>query len=269
VAITAVMIDQREPSWVQDLSFGGAMKAVTMLECGDLWVSTGDGAMVLVERKTSTDLLGSLSDERLWHQLAAMRAKSEWSYLVITGVLQPSPAGLTITDRGETGWKWASVQGALIRAQECGVVVVHAAGDGDYEGTVTRLCARTRSAELVLKPVRTPAVLSPGEQVLASLPGIGLDKAQALLAGVGTAAWALSELTDTRTKTVRGLHGEVKGIGDVTKRRVRQALGIPDRGRLVMVDAEDTIMDPWDDPEALDSKEHSHDNQQPELARSA
>jgi len=266
VSITALFVDSREPSWVQDLKFDGAMKVVSALDCGDLWASTADGALVVVERKTSTDLLGSLSDERLWHQLGAMRAKSQWAYLIITGVLQPSGAGMTITDRGESGWKWASVQGALIRAQECGVVVVHAAGDDDFESTVERLCARTRSPELVLKPVRTPTVLSAGEQVLASLPGIGLDKAQALLSGMGTAAWGLVDLTDTRTKAVRGLHGEVKGIGDVTKRRVRQALGIPDSARLVMADSENKIIDPWDNPEAQDSaKEYSSD----QLAKSA
>jgi ERCC4-type nuclease len=243
------------------------MKAITALECGDVWASTGDGSLVCVERKTSTDLLGSLSDERLWHQLAAMRAKSQWAYLVITGVLQPSGAGMTITDRGESGWKWASVQGALIRAQECGVVVVHAAGDGDFESTVERLCARTRSPELVLKPVRTPTVLSAGEQVLASLPGIGLDKAQALLSGVGTAAWGLVDLTDMRSKTVRGLRGEVKGIGDVTKLKAREALGVPAGARLVMVDGDNKIIDVWDNPEAQDSaKEYSSEQQ---LARSA
>lgn len=244
------------------------MKAITTLECGDVWASTGDGALVCVERKTSTDLLGSLNDERLWHQLTALRAKTEWAYLVITGTLQPSGAGMVITDRGESGWKWASVQGALIRAQECGVVVVHAAGDADFESTVERLCARTRSPELVLKPVRMPTVLSAGEQILASLPGIGLDKAQALLAGMGTAAWSLVDLTDMRTKTVRGLRGEVKGIGDVTKRRVRQALGIPDSARLVMVNGDNKIIDVWDNPEAQDSaKEYSSGEQQ--LARSA
>jgi ERCC4-type nuclease len=261
------MIDSREPSWAQALTFGGAMKAITALECGDVWASTADGALVVVERKTGTDLLGSLSDERLWHQLTAMRAKSQWAYLVITGVLQPSGAGMVITDRGESGWKWASVQGALIRAQECGVVVVHAAGDGDFESTVERLCARTRSPELVLKPVRTPTVLSAGEQILASLPGIGLDKAQSLLSGMGTAAWSLVDLTDIRTKTVRGLRGEVKGIGDVTKRRVRQALGLPDDARLVMVNSNDHIIDPWDNPEAQDSAKEFSSEQQ--LARSA
>ncbi len=267
MAITAVLVDSREPAWVQGLAFGGAMKAISALECGDLWATTGDGAMVCIERKTSTDLLGSLSDERLWHQLTALRAKTEWAYLVITGVLQPSGAGMVITDRGESGWKWASVQGALIRAQECGVVVVHAAGDLDFEATVERLCARTRSPELVLKPVRTPTVLSAGEQVLASLPGIGLDKAQMLLAGMGTAAWSLVDLTDMRTKTVRGLRGEVKGIGDVTKRRVRQALGLPDDTRLVIANSNDKIIDPWDNPEAQDAaKEYSSEQQ---LARSA
>ena len=257
---TAIMVDSREPAWIQNLSFGGAMKTITMLDCGDLWASTSDGALVCVERKTSTDLLGSLSDERLWHQLTVLRAKTQWAYLVITGVLQPSASGVTITDRGKTEWQWASVQGALIRAQECGVVVVHAADDTDYEDTVLRLCSRTRSPELVLKPVRIPTVLSPGEQVLASLPGIGLDKAQSLLSGFGTAAWALVHLTDIRAKDIRGLRGEMRGVGDVTKRRVRQALDIPDNARLVMVNSEDRIIDPWDTQDSV--KEESSNEQQ-------
>ena len=148
------------------------------------------------------------------------------------------------------------------------MVVVHAAGDCDFESTVERLCARTRSPELVLRPVRTPTVLSAGEQVLASLPGIGLDKAQALLSGVGTAAWGLVDLTDMRTKTVRGLHGEVRGIGDVTKTKARDALGIPAGARLVMVDGDNKIIDVWDNPEAQDSAEEYSSGEQ-QLARSA
>lgn len=255
MAIVAVMCDSREPKWVQELTFGGAMSAVTLLEHGDLWATTDDGAMVIVERKTADDLLGSLSDDRLWHQLAGMRQRSPWSYLVITGRLEPSASGLTLTERGETGWNWASVQGALIQAQELGVFVVHAGSDQEYEATVMRLCSRHRTADIALKPVRRPAILSAAEQVLCALPGIGMERAQSMLRTAGTAAWALIFLTQSTN--------EIPGVGEVTRRRAREALGLRPGERLVLVDAEGRGMDPWNTDDT--SKETQH----VELARSA
>ena len=256
MAATAIFIDQREPQWVQSLRFGGVSRAVTMLDYGDLWASTDDGAMVCIERKTVDDLLNSIADERLWHQLAGIREQSPWSYLVICGAMSANAAGLVISERGATGWNWASLQGALVQAQELGVCVVHVPTDAEYEAAVLRLCNRAHTAEVVLRPPRRAAILSAGEQILASLPGIGLEKAQHLASLWGSAARALAWLSDDRAEGER-----VAGIGGVTKRRIRSALGLSDNAYLDLVDkSSHETVDPWDEKE-------QHDEQQ--LARSA
>jgi len=243
MALTAVFVDSREPDWVKALSWNAATKAITLLDHGDVWASTDDGALICVERKTSDDLLSSIADDRLWAQLAGMRERSPWSYLVVCGTLQPSPTGMVLTERGETGWNWASVQGALLQAQELGVAVMMAANDADFEATVLRLCNREHKADMVLKPQRKPQFLSAGETLLSSLPGIGLERAQTLVKTIGCPAWALIHLADDRK---RHKSGEVYGIGEQTKRKVREALGLQAGQRLGMITADGQPIDPWD-----------------------
>jgi len=222
VTIIAAMIDSREPAWVQGLTFGGAMTTVTMLEHGDVLVTTDDGALLAIERKTPTDLLNSIRSGRLWPQLAGMRLQTPWSYLVVQGTLGPTAAGgVYAGSRGGTGWTWASIQGALLRAQELGCMVVEAQ-DGAFEDTVIRLAARSHRNEAAIEPVRTPRFYSDAESLLAALPGIGLDRAQALLAYTHTVGWALNWLTDLEAP------GHVSGIGPRTRETVRQALGLVD-----------------------------------------
>lgn len=222
MSITAAFVDSHEPSWVQSLTFGSAMTAVTALDYGDLLATCDDGALIAVERKTADDLLGSLSDDRLWPQLAGIKAQTQWAYLVICGRLEPAANGNTLTDRGETKWPWASVQGALIKAQELGVFVVQCASDQDYESTVIRLSARSHSDTVVITPAKAPKLLSEGEQILLSLPGIGPEKVGAIMDYCGTAAWALQFLTDLDSNE------RVPGVGPGIKRRIRTALGLKD-----------------------------------------
>lgn len=228
MSIIAAMIDQREPAWVQQLTFGGAMTTVTLLEHGDVIATTDDGALIAIERKTPDDLLNSIRSGRLWVQLAGLRQQTPWAYLVICGTLAPTTEGGVITGRGGTGWTWASIQGALLTAQELGCMVVQAA-DGDFEGVVMRLSERSHRAETPIEPVRPPRLYSDAETLLAALPGIGLDRAQALLAYSETAAWALNWLTDP-TAT-----GKVEGVGPRTREAVRQALGLRDDEALCVI----------------------------------
>lgn len=229
MSIIAAMIDSREPDWVQALTFGNAMTAVTLLDAGDLWATTDDGALLCVERKTADDLLSSLKDGRLWPQLVGLRQRSPWAYLVITGKLQPGADGHAVTDRGPTGWAWSAVQGALLQAQELGVYVVQAASDQDYEATVVRLSARSRKSELVIEPAKTARVLSDGEQILAALPGVGMERVGALLAYTSSPAWAIHWLCDGDSRE------RVPGIGAGTKTAVRRALGLPDDLTLAVI----------------------------------
>lgn len=232
MTITAAFVDSREPKWVQKLAFDGAMTAVTALDHGDLLATCDDETLLAVERKTADDLLGSLTDNRIWPQLAGIRAQTQWAYLVICGRLEPAPNGNTLTDRGETKWPWASVQGALLKAQELGVFVVHCANDQEYESTVIRLSARSHSDTMAIMPVKTPRLFNEAEQILLSFPGIGPERLGAIMDYCGTPAWALVMLTEATSKE------RLPGIGPGIKGKIRTVLRLKPDEELAIVYSE-------------------------------
>lgn len=229
--ITGIMIDSREPTWVQNLTFGGIPTVVTCLPHGDLAAATADGQMILVERKTPDDFLNSLRDGRLFPQLAEMQDQTPWSYLVITGEFLRSKNGNVISDRGETGWNWHAVQGALLTIQETGVFVTYAGGDADYEACILRLGNRDRSPDLLLEPPKFPKILSAQEAIVASLPGIGTERLKAVMDYCGTPAWALVALTDPTS--------EIPGVPRSVKTKIRAALRLADDTQLAVITNDD------------------------------
>lgn len=233
MSITAILVDQREPTWVQALTFGGAMTAVTLLEHGDLLATCDDGTLVAIERKAPSDLLNSIREDRIWAQMAGIKAVTPWAYLVVAGELRRGDDGNAVADGRTTGWAWAAVQGALLQAQEMGVFVAQCAGDSDYEAAVMRLAGRSHRAELLVPPAREPRVLTEAERLLCSLPGIGADKAAAISECCTTGAWALTMLTELTSKEY------VPGIGLGIKRAVRKALGLQANEQLGIVVVEE------------------------------
>lgn len=220
-----ILVDSREPSWVHSLEFGGAMKMVTALDYGDAWVTAANGDMICIERKAPNDLLSSIKDNRLFNQVAGIRAKTPWSYLVVTGVLTATVQGKVVAEERVSGWDWNSVQGALLTVQEMGVRVVFTESDQDYEATVNRLCSRERKPEFVIEPLAQPKFMSPGEIMLTALPGIGLERAQTLLREFDNRPCdALAWLTWHRWNEEH----PVAGIGKGIKIGVRKALNLED-----------------------------------------
>jgi len=237
MTISAVMIDNREPEWVQHLQFGGAPTAVLQLATGDVHALLEDGKTLVIERKTPDDLLNTLRDDRLLPQMARMvemRLDEQcagdmrtWPYLMITGQLYRGPNGNAVTgDRGTTGWNWDAVQGALLTIQEMGVFVVFAGGDDDFEAAIIRLANRKREP-IKLLPPRPPTILGPGATFLASLPGIGPEHALKLLEwSAGNVAQALTGITDLSIDCP---------LATATRRRVRAALGLKEHQTLEYV----------------------------------
>lgn len=215
--LKSVIIDNREPRHIKSLSFGGVSTSIAQLEAGDIWAATGDDKLLVVERKTGSDLLKTIREQRLFPQAAKMIEVSPWAYLVITGDFSRSADGKVRIDRATTGWSWSAVQGALLTVQEMGVGVVYS---DDFEQAVIRLGKRDRS-EVRIGPPRAAIILSDGEALLGALPGIGEERVNALLQYTGTPAWALVYLTE-----IGATDGAVSGIGDVTKAKVRRALGL-------------------------------------------
>ncbi len=194
MGITAAMIDSREPDWVKNLTFGGVPTIVTLLDTGDLHIACDDGTLVLVERKSPDDFLNSLKDDRLFRQCTNMRRMTPWSYLIVTDPMLRGSNGKVVTNR-ETGWGYNAVQGALLTIQELGVFVVFAAGDQDYEACAQRVATRGHDPQLLLPPTRQPKALGWATAMLCSFPGLGPERAQALLEFAGTAKMALAALT--------------------------------------------------------------------------
>ncbi len=232
MGITSVVIDQREPEHVRSLTFGGVPVSTGLLDAGDVLLMCSDSHVLAIERKTASDLLGSLADGRLWSQLANLRNLTPWCYLALVGQVYPGPNGRCIVNGHESGWTWAAYTGALLSVQELGVHVLHVANDTEFEPAVIRLGNRDRSAVRV-QPVRQATLVTDGEAILAALPGVGPERAHAVLEHCGSAACGLWYLTDDSRDT-----GNVPGVGIGTKRRVRQALGLPDEYYLGFVSKE-------------------------------
>lgn len=218
-ALTSVLIDHREPPWMQRLQLDAPL-TVTQLACGDMWIAAADGALLIVERKTVSDLLASIADGRLFEQTAAMVAATPWAYIAVQGVLEPARDGRTLAGGMTTNWQWAAVQGALQTVQELGGCVVYLSGDdADFAAWVKRLAGRDRGPVRAAAPRKTE-LLAPGMQLLMALPGVGPDRAKALLEQAGTAAFALSALSDDMLNVI--------GIGPETRAKAREALGLRD-----------------------------------------
>jgi len=231
MGILAVMIDQREPDTIK-AQFPNA--AVTLLDTGDTWVACEDGNILLIERKTSDDLLNSLKDGRLLEQIRRLveqrinqqlrgEHQTYWPYLVITGTLTADHNGKVLTGR-ETGWTWNAVQGMLLTIQEMGCYVAHCAMDTEYAKMVTMLASRERKLEIDVLPQRQPALVDAKSVFLMGLPGIGLERAREILAwSGGVLAHGLAGLTDLSINAP---------VGDVTRKRIRGFLGLSDEQTL-------------------------------------
>lgn len=223
-----IVCDTREPIWVQRLTFKGASVSTQYLDHGDLMIACDDGTMMVIERKTPDDFLGSLKDGRLFSQLAPLPSLTRWAYLMITGDLQQNHEGKIVTARGATGWRWVAIQGALLSIQELGVMVTYCAGDTDYENAILRLIQRDHSAEKTITPIKQSRVLSIEEQIIAQLPGVGFERLDVIMAyAENSPAVALELLTDLTKK--------IPDFPDATKKRIRRALGLSDNALLKIV----------------------------------
>lgn len=230
MGILAIRIDSREPKWVKDLSFGGVAKTVEKLETGDVEVWLDSGEILLVERKTVEDLLGSIADGRLFAQgkrLAETRLAQQISgdkvttlpYVMVTGEMTQSMNNKVITARGETAWHWESVNSALLSLQEIGVFVASARNDADYERAVIALANRKRDD---IRVYATRDILFADKKVefLMGLPMIGEERAKKLLdMAAGDLYSALVAVTDKSMDLP---------IGPSLQNQVRKFLGLPD-----------------------------------------
>lgn len=236
-AIALIQIDSREPESIQRLTFGGIPVAQNVyMETGDLIADTDDGHRIIVERKTPDDFLNTLASKEPNHQLFIQLARmvqpryeqqangqplTYWPYLVITEPFRTTPKGKVITGRGETGWDWRDVSGALLKIQEMGVFVVFADSDADYESCILRIGKRDRSPMMTMLPARVANVLGSKATFIQSLArGVGLDMTVKVLDYYeDDIKQALLSICDLTTDSP---------VGRKTRERIREMFGLAD-----------------------------------------
>jgi ERCC4-type nuclease len=162
-----------------------------------------DGAQLAISVMTTNDLRDALRNKTLYADMIKLRNLSPWAYFITL------EGKRTLDD---------DLSGALLSVQEIGVGTLHIKQETLVE-TVQRLASRDRSTRRV-RPPRDVLFADPDLDMLLSLPGIGEQKAEALLEHCGGAAWALMVLTDDQH--------EFPGVGPETRRKVREAMGLHD-----------------------------------------
>lgn len=234
--ILSLVVDTRQVSEILNADYGvprvNGRNVTTALPHGDFWITTTDGALISIERKTAHDFMGSIRDGRLFDQAGRMRAATPWAYEIVIGSVYRDLADMCIVDGTPTKWSYAAYQGARMTLQEMGVIVVDVENEQGFKRMLATIADRSREP-VRLKPQRDPLAIMPEEEVLTAFRGIGIERAQKLIAHCGTAAYALAYLTHP-TQDER----EAK-MGTSIKTRVRSALGLRHDERIAAVQMSD------------------------------
>lgn len=218
---------------------------VTTLDCGDIKVILEGGDILAIERKRASDFLGSIGDGRLFNQVERMSQSSKWCCVLIEGFIsfdKDDMAVIPVYDkRGNiiaaetTGWKGASVRGAMYAVQwaGCPIITIEPYSLPHIVSDLIRFCTKPTEHTQMLGRHRVVTFPQPtlGEEIVASFPGVGLKRSRAMNTfAAGQNDNGIASLAEILT-WISVLHKIQKrfrpeGWGDVTINNVRTAMGL-------------------------------------------
>lgn len=212
----------------------------TQLPAGNAWIACDDGTVLAIEAMAASSVLAAMADGTLLTRCHALKAVSPWAYLLIAGTMIELPDGRINIAGDDTNWQAAALQGLLLSVQELGVAVVTVRLASDVPATLERLAKRTRAPQRI-NPPREATLLTPAEQLLGAIPGLGPERIKQLLTECTSAAWALCALTAPEPTNL-------SGIGPKTQQAARQALGLPNNMFLSPIVVDTHHVPPQGDP---------------------
>ena len=188
------IVDRREPPRrIEQYQYEGFEVEVPadLLESGDV-VLVIDGKQIGIEIKTTSEILGLIPSGL--SQLAQFQRMATFDIrvLLVVGTFG-SQRGQVLLDgwSSRSGLSYASVQGALFNLQaNLGFLVRHCENEASVGRAVHNIHSYFSVANHILlskpRPLTLSSSMSGGLAVLMTLPGIGSDKASAILEQFGT-----------------------------------------------------------------------------------
>jgi ERCC4-type nuclease len=157
---------------------------VTKLEFGDINILLDNGSLLSIERKKVGDFLGSIPNGHVFNQVERMSNGAKYYAIVMLGDMSFDENDMVTVDGRITEWKGASVRAAIYAIQWSGCPIVWASNSG-LPFVVAELIAICEKPEIHLQLNHKRIITFPPAdqrlQILASFPGIGAKKAEALL----------------------------------------------------------------------------------------
>lgn len=191
------------------------------LPVGDYLIAGRNNEVVLVERKSTGDLLSSFSSGRLMRQLREMSASAEVPVLLIEGFLTVDKECRVRWKGGTSNYHWTTLEDFFLSCQLHGIHVVRSPNRMATSEILAALAKffRKDSHSALLKRERPRLSVSTTEAsrlgLVMGLPGIGEELARRLLSHFGSphGVFVADDLT------------AVDGVGEVRARRIREVLG--------------------------------------------
>lgn len=212
-----VIVDSREPGFIGDqLRSFGLTVVIDTLNAGDFCFFP-HGLKVGIERKTVSDLLNSLKDNRMVSQAHKMISTYDVAMLLIEGRYDRSPNGMVIyeskTGWQESGWSWDSFTGMMLDLKWMGLLQ-HQCMSGGAATEIARLVGSLcKESHSWIRSRERPSILTIDPQWrnvmwgLMAFKGVGNEWADALLKGLGSygtvvsaTAEELAEVSDGKKK---------------------------------------------------------------------
>lgn len=236
---TVVLVDDREPdSAVPRLREYGLLALSSRLESAD-YESYPHGLKCLIERKTMSNLLTSMSDRQLVSQAHRMVESSDLCFLLREGAFRRSPQAVLeyysprdprADGEGwvQSGWAWDSFQGIMIDIQMMGVKMLDCPVLGEYPMEIARVLVNLHKEEhRWIKERQRPDVVFLDKEyrnvlwALSAFDGIGPEISEALLYKFGTVYEVIRAAAETPELIAQVRVGK-RSIGPRLSKRFQQ-----------------------------------------------
>lgn len=215
---------------------------------GSLLLRKHTEAGMLIQRKSGGDMLNSIP--KLSGILQRMQQWNSINWLMMCGDFRPDENEKVVVDgrepRGDDGWQWASLQGAVDMWMLCGGLV-HQEPDDEHGGywleRLNHNIGKIRRDHVVPMPVQKLVGgmfdPHPWRVTLMSFPDCGEQLSRDIANYCDSLAhslWWMTTMEDV---------GHIKGVGENRKRAWRRWLGLEDGQILLPINSEDRDTVDW------------------------